>query len=307
MTLTVCPCCGCKFEGDLHDGCVSCGARAIGAPLAPPERELPFYGRAFFVGTLGAALLSAFLVSTIVALFERVPFSLSFWSFVGAIETGAWRMKLVLLPLALIALWFSARICKSIRRESKRFAGQRLAHGGLAALALVACLLIAGIARIAPERWRQHQRGLEAGVQARLWTFQRAQLAYRARFGTFPADLDDIRKKLPDEDGSIAAAIAGLDLNSYKPSVDLAALPSKPKSRTLRGAALRKTSATGSTDDTQTESISFTNYELRLPGDDKKLNTADDWVMRDGLIIKPARALDQSLPLQYWGDEGTPQ
>lgn len=302
MTLTVCPCCGFKFEGDLHEGCKSCGARAVGAPLAPPERELPFYGRAFFVGTLGAVLLGVFLVSTIIALFERVPFQLDFWSFVGAAETAAWRLKWVGLPLSLVALWTSIRICAGIRREPQRFAGGRLAHGGLAALALLVVMFVTFIGMSVPERLRQHQRGLEAGLQARLWTFQRAQLEYRARYGTFPADVKDLRK-LPDTDGSIATVINGLNINNYKPSVDLASLPSKPKSRNLRGAALRKTSASNSTDDAPTESISFTNYELRLPGDDKKLDTADDWIMRDGMIIKPVHALDQSFPLQYWGDE----
>lgn len=302
--MTVCPCCGFKFEGNLHDGCESCGARSIGAPLAPPERELPFYGRAFFIVALGAILLGTFVASTIVALFERVPFEFGFWSFVGAAETAAWRLKWVGLPVALAALWMSARLCAGIRREPQRFAGARLAHGGLGALLLVVVMLVTFIGRSVPERWRQHRRGLEAGLQARLWTFQRAQLEYRARYGTFPTDLRDLRDRLPDADGSIAAAIAGLDASNYKPSVDLASLPSKPK-RQLRGAALRRASAGGTTDDSATtESISFTNYELRLPGDDKKLDTADDWVMRDGMIIKPVNALDQSVPLQYWGDEG---
>lgn len=301
--MTVCPCCGFKFEGDLHDGCKACGARAIGAPLAPPERELPFYGRSLFVGTLGALLLGTFILSTIIALFERVPFALDFWSFVGAAETAAWRLKWVGLPLALLALWAGVRICASIRREPARFAGSRFAHGGLAALLLVVVMLMTFIGRSVPERLRQRQRGLEAGLQARLWTFQRAQLEYRQRFGTYPADVKDLLERLPDPDGSIAAAISGLDSNHYRPSVDLAALPSKPKSRQLRGAALRKTTA--STDDAPTESISFTNYELRLPGDDKKLNTEDDWIMRDGLVIKPITALDQLPPLLYWGDEGT--
>lgn len=304
MNLTVCPCCGFKFEGDLHEGCKACGARAIGAPLAPPERELPFYGRSLFVGTLGALLLGTFLVSTIVALFERVPFALDFWSVVGAAETAAWRLKWVGLPLALATLWMGAKLCAGIRREPARFAAKRLAHGGLAAIALVFVMFVTFIGATVPERLRQHQRGLEAGTQARLWTFQHALIAYRTRFGTFPADVKDLRERLPDPDGSLAATLKGLDGNNYRPSVDLAALPSKPKSRQLRGAALRKTSA--STDDAPTESISFTNYELRLAGDDKKLNTADDWIMRDGMIIKPAHALDQTRPILYWGDEGQP-
>ncbi|HYJ46304.1 MAG TPA: hypothetical protein VEV81_06785, partial [Pyrinomonadaceae bacterium] len=68
MNLTVCPCCGFKFEGDLHDGCASCGARAVGPPLSKPISELPFYGRSLFVGAVGGLLLITFLVSTILAL-----------------------------------------------------------------------------------------------------------------------------------------------------------------------------------------------------------------------------------------------
>lgn len=301
--MTVCPCCGFKFEGDLHDGCVSCGAQAIGAPLARPEHELPFYGRSLFVALLGALVLGSFLLSTVVAIFDRVPLAWNFWSIVGAMEVAAWRVKWVALPLSLLALWMGWRVSASIRREPERFAGRRFAYGGLVALGLAITMLVTGIARIAPERWRQHQRGLEAGHQARLWTFQRAQLQYRALYGTYPADVKDLNR-LPDPDGSIATVIAGLDPNNYHPSVDLAALPLKPKRRTMNGAALRRTSA--ASDDTPTESISFTNYELRLPGDDKKLNTADDWVMRDGVVFKPAQALDQTFPLLYWGDEGRP-
>lgn len=306
--MTVCPCCGFKFEGDLYDGCQSCGAQAVGAPLAPPERELPFYGRAFFVGAIGFGLLTTFIVSTIVALFARVPFSVDFWSLVGAAETAAWQMKWVGLPVGLFALWASVRLCAGIRREPVRFAGGRLAHSGLASLALVVVLFVTLIGASVPERLRQHQRGLEAGHQARLWTFQRAQLEYRSRFGTYPTDVKDLLVRLPDPDGSIAAAIGQLNASNYKPSSDLAALPSKPKSRQLRGAALRQASTSASADDSPTtESISFTTYELRLPGEDKKLNTADDWIMRDGMITKPANALDQTPPLLFWGDEGKQQ
>jgi hypothetical protein len=39
-------------------------------------------------------------------------------------------------------------------------------------------------------------------------------------------------------------------------------------------------------DDTPSERLSFTNYELPLPGPDKIMGTEDDLVVRDGIISK---------------------
>ena len=61
--MTICPCCGEKFDGELSDGCVACGARAVGPPLARPERELPSYGHALAVSAAGVVLLLAFFVA----------------------------------------------------------------------------------------------------------------------------------------------------------------------------------------------------------------------------------------------------
>jgi len=45
--------------------------------------------------------------------------------------------------------------------------------------------------------------------------------------------------------------------------------------------------ASADTDDSSpTERLSFTNYELQLPGSDKVLGTDDDLVVRDGVITK---------------------
>jgi hypothetical protein len=118
-------------------------------------------------------------------------------------------------------------------------------------------------------------------------------LDYRARYGTLPAALDELRR-LPDADGSIAAALAGIDSTAYSPGAELAALPKK-KSRSLRGSALRNASLR-STDDAPEGGLSFTRYELRLPGPDNKLGTEDDWSMRDGLIVKPVEPDKQQPP-----------
>jgi hypothetical protein len=285
LKLIICPCCGLKFEGDLREGCAGCGARSVGPPLARPEHELPSYGRALLVGTTGALLLVTFLVSTTLALFEQKPFSLAFWSIIGAAETAAWRLKFMVLPLAALAVWMSAALCRSIRSAPARFMGKQLAHTGLAASALVSLMIVTFIGVTVPERLRQRQVGIDAGIYAQGYTIQRALLEYRARYGSFPTDMRDLRERLPDSDGAIAAALDAVDARGYKASAgDLAALPTKSKARRGRPATLRRVALDAASDDTSDEKVSFTSYELRMPGEDKILGNEDDWVMRDGVI-----------------------
>jgi hypothetical protein len=291
--LTICPCCGFKFEGDLRAGCVSCGARAVGEPLARPEHELPSYGRALFTGVMGASALLAFLTATLVAFFQRATPTFDFWSIMAAAETAAWRLKWVAFPLAVVSLWLGWRICESIRKQPVRFMWKRTAHGGLAAAALFAVLMTTFISITVPERLRQRQRGIEAAYRARLYTHNRAFMEYRARFGTYPADLSDLRY-LPDTDGSIADLIRRSEQTSYKPWTELAATqPAPAKSNRLRGVAIQPAALNAGSDDAQTEGVTFTNYELRLPGEDKILGNEDDWLMRDG-IVRPVSALEAS-------------
>ena len=283
--MTVCPCCGSKFEGDLErDGCAACGARAVGPALSRPVRELPSYGRSLFAGVTGGLLLVTFLVSTLIALFERGASSFGFWTLMGAAETAAWRLKWAAIPATIFAIWTGALICRSIRRNPHRFLWGRVARGGLWSAITVAVLIATLIGITIPERLRQRELRQEASIYAQGYTIQRALLDYRARYGTLPATLDEL-KRLPDADGSIAAALAGIDSTAYSPGAELAALPKK-KSRSLRGSALRNASLR-STDDAPEGGLSFTRYELRLPGPDNKLGTDDDWAMRDGLIMKP--------------------
>lgn len=294
--MIICPCCGLKFDGDLRAGCAGCGARAVGPPLARPEHELPSYGRALFVGTIGGLLLLTFLATTAFALFEQKPFSLAFWSVVAAAERAAWSLKFMVLPLSALAVWMNAALCKTIRREPLRFIGSHLAHTGLAASALVLLMIVAFIGITVPERLRQRQRGIDAGIYAEGYTIQRALLEYRSKYGTYPTDMKDLRDRLPDTDGRIASALDNIDARGYKPSADLAAALPKAKVRRGRSAALRRVSLDATSDDSADEKVSFTNYEIRLPGEDKILNTEDDWLMRDGVILNPS-AMKQTEPL----------
>lgn len=286
--MIICPCCGLKFEGDLSAGCAGCGARSVGPPLARPEHVLPSYGHALLASAAGALLLAVFLTSTAFALYAQDTFSLRFWSVIAAAETAAWKLKFLGLPVALLCVWMSVALCRAIRREPQRFIGSRMAHTGLACSALVAFMMLTFIGVTVPERLRQRQRGIDAGIYAEGYTIQRALLEYRARYGTYPTDMKDLRERLSDPDGMIAAALDAVDARGYKPSADLASALPKAKTRRGRPAAMRRAALDGSTDDSVEEKVSFTNYELRLPGEDKILNTEDDWLMRDGVILKPS-------------------
>jgi hypothetical protein len=110
---------------------------------------------------------------------------------------------------------------------------------------------------------------------------------YQKEFGTLPSDKRDLAR-LPDPDGSIAALLKEIDLAEYKVvSPEIAAVP-KQNPRSLRGAVIRNASLSTTVDEPLSEGLSFTDYELRLPGADKLLNTDDDLIVIDGVTYKPS-------------------
>jgi hypothetical protein len=279
--LIVCPACGSSVEGQLCVGCPSCGARAVGPPLAKPDHQLLSYGPAVIMAASGLIMLAAFLGTVIIGWFVKGA-SLQFGAMVNAGEVAAWQSKWVALPMAIAALWAGARLTRHISRRPERFAGLRLARTGFSA-AIVATLLVGTlIGTTVPERLRRRQWAFEAAEHARGYTLHRALLQYRDLHGTLPPREDLARelRTLPDPDGSIAEALRFVDANGYEPGAVLAA--AAPKNKTLqRGGAIRQASLAT----VDPPAVSFTNYDLRLPGEDKKLNTADDLIVRDGLVM----------------------
>ena len=285
--LSICPCCGASLEGDINAGCESCGAKPVGPPLCQPERQLPGYGYALFVGVSGALLALVLTISSLSAFIEGGDFSLRFWNFAAAIETAAWRLKWSLLPAAFGALWLGSRIYTRIRLEPARFAGQRLARGGLVASAMVIATTALAIGITIPARLEQRRISREAGQEALLYASHRAFLDYRALYGTYPATLADLRR-LPDPDGVITNALARLDPDGYRPT-SIQASRSPEKSPMGRGRArLRAVSITPEVDDTSERDISFTSYELVWHGPDGIMGTADDRRIRDGVVAAPS-------------------
>jgi hypothetical protein len=291
--LIICPSCGSNVEGDLCLGCASCGARAIGPPLANAEHQLRSYGRAAIVSANGAVLSAGFLSLVVVTLIQFRGFPLHLSSLVSLVdlsgilsagEVAAWRLKWVALPIAIAALWSSARLVRSIKNNPDRFIGLRTARTGFAAVIIATLTVATLIGATIPERLRRHQWAVDAGYYAQAYTIQRALLEYRALHGTLPTG-DDLVKglsSLPDPDGSIAEALRNMDPNGYQPNSIVAAASTKSKPLG-RGIALRYAATSANADP---PGVSFTSYDLRLPGPDKLLNTDDDFVVRDGLVLK---------------------
>ena len=286
---TICPCCGFKFARSLADGCESCGAQSIGEALPRPENELPSFGRSLLLAVVGSVMVIAFLTQTIIALVQKASGSIGLWTVVAAAETAAWRLKWVAIPVTILVLWANRKLYRSIADAPLRFCGRRYARVGFLASATIPALIAVLIGVTVPERLRQRQTRIEAEGTALGLTFARAQQEYQVQFGTLPAEAKDLTR-LPDPDGSIAAALEKLDVRGYKATADVAALPTK-KPQPLRGAMIMDASLNSTTDDLSTEGISFTNYELPLPGADKLFGTEDDQVLIDGVIWKASEVV----------------
>ena len=295
--MTICPCCGFKFEGSLSQGCASCGACAVGEALPKPERELPSYGRSLLLAVTGSVMVLLFLTQTIIALVQRAPsvtpnlalFSVlpgDFWSWVAAGETAAWRLKWVAIPVTMVVLWGSLKLYRSMLTSPARFCGLRYAKTGLVASAVVPVLIAVLIGVTVPERLRLRRDRIQAGINARGYAADRVFFQYRKEFGTFPSNKTDLAR-LPDPDGSIAALLKELDSAGYKATAEVAAIQ---KPQLLRGAVISNAALDTTADDTVSEVLSLTNYELQLPGADKLLGTEDDLIVRDGVIIQASES-----------------
>ncbi|HEV3467935.1 MAG TPA: hypothetical protein VG148_01330 [Pyrinomonadaceae bacterium] len=295
--MTVCPCCGSKSEGDLRGGCAACGARAVGPPLARPERLLPGYGRALLLASAGALAALVFAAAFAAALLRRESLVLSLDSLLRAAEAAAWRLKATVLPLSTLAALLGARAYAGMRREPSRFAGRGAARAGLALTCAVAVALAALVAVTIPERLRRRELAREAAGRALLYAGEQALSRYRARFGTYPASLEDLRR-LDDPDCEIANLLVALGAGEYKPETDLASLAAgRGKGRGRRRAARTRAASARTTDDLAEAGLALTNYELTLPGRDGLPGTADDLRIRDGRILAgPRQPVNDARP-----------
>lgn len=278
--MTICPCCGFKFHGALSNGCKQCGARAVGEPLPRPAHELPSYGRSLVLAVSGSLLVLVFVIQTIIAFFQSASDSFGFWTWVAAGETAAWRLKWISIPVLIAILVFGRKLYQSVRLQPEKFCGVKYARRGLLASSIVVLLIALLIGVTVPARLRHRQLAKEAAIRAQIYTFEHALLEYRLKYQSLPPDYQTLLERIPDPDGTLRS----LDPNSYRAWADFAVNTEKP--RTQRGMAIRNASLSSATDDTPSGGIAFTNYVMHFPGEDKILGTDDDWIGRDGVIMK---------------------
>jgi len=269
----------------LSSGCKQCGARAVGEPLPRPANELPSYGRALLLSISGALISLVFLVQTVIAMVQRGTDWFGFWSWVGAAETAAWRVKFVSIPVLFVTLWFGRKIYRTIRLQPEKFCGVKYAQRGLLASTTVALLIALLIGITVPARLQQRQMSKEAAIRGDWHTFEAAVLDYRARYHSYPADLKELRDHVPDPYGSLAEALDRLDPNGYHPYGDVAVAGGE-KVRTLRGVAIRSASLNTPGDDTPSGGFAFTKFDLRMPGEDGILGNEDDWIGHEGVLVR---------------------
>lgn len=290
--MTICPCCGLKSPNSggafLNEACNSCGAHSVGEALPRPEHELRSYGRSLLLAVMGVLTVLVFAIDTIVALVAQKPFSLGFWSWIGAAETAAWHLKWVMFPFTLLIAFGGRKMYRSIREAPDNFCGLRYARNGYFASAAVPLLVLVLIGVTVPARLRHRGWGIEAANNVQAHASARLLLQYRNTFNKYPADKKDL-VNLPDPDGSIAALLKEIETSEYEPRAEVAAV-SKQNPRRLRGAVIRNASLSTAADEALSEGLSVTNYELRFPGVDKVMNTEDDLIVRDGVVSKVSDA-----------------
>jgi hypothetical protein len=245
----------------------------------------------------GTLLVLLFLTQTIIAIAQvstrgaksnlmalsMIPTDWRAWLAAG--ETAAWRLKWVMIPITMLVLFGSRKLYRSMQQSPERFCGFRYARRGYIASVVVPLLVLLFIGITVPGRLQHHQWSVEAGYKAQAYRIDRALIEYRETFGTLPSELKDLTKSLPDADGSLAAALKDVDTSGYTANSEVAAVPKK-KPRTLRGAAILNASVGSAPDEGLSGPISFTNYELRLPGADKLMKTEDDLIVIDGVTYK---------------------
>lgn len=291
--MIICPSCGSDASVDLRLGCPSCGARAIGPPLARAEHALPSFGRGALAFTVGIALFLAFVGLLVAALIEIKSGPIGFWTVVTAGEIAAWRVKWEVLFASVTALLICATAVRSISENRSRFIGLLPAQIGLAGVLTVVLMVAALIGITVPERMRQRQDSIRAEITARYHTIDRALLEYRETYRTLPTDIQELRK-LPDPDGAIAEALKHVDPGGYARGATLASAPGKSKP-SQRPIALRNAS---SPSDPDPPLVSFTSYDLRLQNEHRWFATDEDYIMQDGVIYNASDPKVRTSPVR---------
>lgn len=274
----ICPCCGHSREINSPE-CVSCGARQVGPPLAPPDALMPKLGPSFAALACGVIVVIAFLLTWIFINDAKVGRVLLVWvlgdgykltqsllqvdsklPYYRIFAYDAYRLAFVFsigaIPLSLLGIRLSRRAMRLIKSDSAGFGGFRTARFSYA---LSICLLIVFSAVTVMSIPRAIERGrAQRAAATRALMYQlhaQALQKYHKEYGAYPHELADLSR----------VNASGVPQSDYwEQNFDY-----KPV-----GVIASKGSA-----------ISLSNYTLVSAGPDGRFGTEDDIVMVDGVIV----------------------
>jgi hypothetical protein len=179
--------------------------------------------------------------------------------------------KASLLALAPVAALLGVRAIRAARRDPSRFGGRRMALAGLTLASLVVVGIGGRMVLGIPRMLREREESRAAATRAQMYHLAGDLQRYRARYGAFPVRLSDLAK------------LDGAELRESRESRD-----SWEQKITYVG-------YTGGLASTGRPAAFNTDYELRSPGPDGVLNTADDVLMRTGIVVDSVE--DAATPL----------
>lgn len=273
-----CPCCGEMRPTEALE-CLQCGARQVGEPLAPPERQLPRLGPALGALSIPLLVIAAFLalwlfgndmkVLRVIAVdllgdststtrsWLRIDPTLPFYRI---IRYDAYRLAFYLsaglVPLSALGWWMGRRARRLAETDAERFGGRRLASAAtMLSISLFFTFSALSLSAIPEAIERGRERRLAATRAVMYELHENLLRKYYREYGTYPQELSDLSRVSRE-------VVTGNDYweraLSYAPVSVIAS----------------KNGAHG-----------FSNYKMVSAGPDGEFGTDDDITMIDGVIV----------------------
>src|SRR5262245_19100486 len=274
----ICPCCGQNREIKSLT-CGACGARQVGQPLTPPDVLLPKFGLPLGALTCAILIIVAFLSYWIFANVMRVARALLVWVIDDSLDLkqtllkgdpkllsyrifsfdafkAAFYISFGAIPISMLGMWLASRAKRLADLTPARYGGFGLARNSFA---LTTCLFL-GFSTVAissiPDVLARGRARRIAATQAMMYEMHANALQkYYQEYGIYPGEMTDLLKVNADASPRLDYWEHSL---VYEPVGEIA--------------------SNGS-------SYPFTNSKLISAGPDRKLHTADDIIMIDGLLV----------------------
>ncbi|MCS6803714.1 MAG: hypothetical protein RMM98_00885 [Acidobacteriota bacterium] len=256
--IIVCP--SCEKELVSATTC-SCGARWVGPPIVAPMVQVPRLG----YGLTATALIMLAIIIQLVITGRALYFTNQTWRWELFLTTS--YLARFFLPVMLLAAYLAWKGLRLATTRPNEFGGRRLARAGLG-LSLAACLINASIfaARI-PDLLENRRIKQRMYTEAMMYKLTNAITLYRQQYGSYPTSLIDLQEMDPE---------IRIVLDYWENPLDY-----QPLSAVVASSAVP---------------LPFDHYLLRSRGPDGIAGTADDIIMRDGVIVSVSELPTEAIP-----------